>query len=323
MGLRIPAEIKLARKIIKKHSLQVPFDLNKLAEQYAEVIYKDIPINGVDGVSLNLKVIGKKPKIIVNSNSPSTRQLFTLAHELGHVIIPWHTGTIVDDIHNSNYKDFAYSVLEHEANLFASELLMPREWVLLNYEIHKHDIGSFHEFIVNSIGVSGQAAAISLVKNLPPGIVYIAEHKNIILYSAQTKNTNIKLPETNQQFSKNIYKHVNAHTVYKAKTITYHWFDLNAQLCIEETKDIREWRQILHDIATDINPTVGIDSFKKSVNSIISFTNGNIKLNQDSYNKESVTTACLYKFEREGYEKFIIHPDFKIFIKKRVEAFFK
>lgn len=50
-------EIKMARKIIKRHSLKIPFDLDSLVRKYATVIYKSIPVDGVDGVCLYLKTL--------------------------------------------------------------------------------------------------------------------------------------------------------------------------------------------------------------------------------------------------------------------------
>lgn len=94
MGLVQFPEIKMARKVIQKHSLKVPFDLDSVVIQYAKIIYKPIPVDGVDGICLHLKTAGKTPTVIVNANSTRTRQKFTLAHELGHIIIPWHYGNV-------------------------------------------------------------------------------------------------------------------------------------------------------------------------------------------------------------------------------------
>lgn len=85
--------------------------------QYAIIIYKSIPVDGVDGVCLNLKTADKTPTVIVNADSARTRQKFTLAHELGHIIIPWHLGTFIDKVDESNgTSNTEYWVIEREAN---------------------------------------------------------------------------------------------------------------------------------------------------------------------------------------------------------------
>jgi Zn-dependent peptidase ImmA (M78 family)/transcriptional regulator with XRE-family HTH domain len=61
----------------------------------------------VDGVSVNIS--GMPPVIFLNSISPADRTRFSLAHELGHVVM-----------HRQ-----ASQTMEAEANAFASELLMP------------------------------------------------------------------------------------------------------------------------------------------------------------------------------------------------------
>lgn len=321
MGLNIPAEIKLARKIIAKHSLTVPFDLEDLVRQYAELTYKPIPIDGVDGVSLNLKVIGKNPKIIVNSKLPQTRQLFTLAHEFGHVIIPWHIGTIVDEIYHQGYKDLIYALLEQEANRFASELLMPRDWILQEYNKNKMDIASIQKLIVKTVGVSDHAAAIAIIGNLPSGIIYIAEEKNKVLHTGKSEGSSIRTPPSvNENFKSNLFPYLKSHTIYSSSGKNYHWFDLNAEVNIATT-DLREWREILHQIAEDIQPSEGIEKFKKSINGIISFAHGGVKMKGD-YNINSVTAACLYRLERAELEKFTSHPDYKTFVAIRVKDFF-
>lgn len=187
----------MARKIIQKHSLTIPFDLDNLVNQYAKVIYKTIPINDVDGVCLNLKKPGKIPIVIVNQQSPRVRQRFTLAHELGHIIIPWHLGTFVDDIDFSKGAssfDNQYENIEKEANRFASELLMPFEWI---YSLFKDNPDP--EFLIFKVchewGVSEMAARIRVnnaldeIKDLllPQGLINRLFQEDQNLARLQTK----------------------------------------------------------------------------------------------------------------------------------------
>lgn len=162
MGLGITPEIKMARKLHKKHSLSIPVDLKKLVSEYAQLIYKTIPIEGIDGVCLNLKNPKKSTKIIVNNKSSHNRQRFTLAHELGHIIIPWHLGTIIDSIDNNevaNSHSTQYWNNEREANRFASELLMPFDWLYTQF-LANNDLNDLIPLTSIKCKVSEEAARI-------------------------------------------------------------------------------------------------------------------------------------------------------------------
>lgn len=121
----VPVE-KMAARLLDRHNLKPPYDLEALAVKYATVELHHFPLEA-DGITIG---IGgeEKPQIIINSNSPETRRKFTLAHELGHIIIPWHTGTIVSHLGkietNAEYRE-----MESEANQFAAELLIPSNWI--------------------------------------------------------------------------------------------------------------------------------------------------------------------------------------------------
>lgn len=69
----------------------------------------DMDDSGLSGVSYNLP--GLPPLIFINKNQPIDRYRFTLAHELGHIIM-----------HKTPNPD-----MESEADCFASEFLMPAQ----------------------------------------------------------------------------------------------------------------------------------------------------------------------------------------------------
>jgi Zn-dependent peptidase ImmA (M78 family) len=90
-------EINLARRVLEKYNLEPPINVLELATRYAKV--EAFPFSlSIDGVSLHIKSKGRRATIIINENRPATRRRFTLAHEIGHILIPWHIGTIVDEI---------------------------------------------------------------------------------------------------------------------------------------------------------------------------------------------------------------------------------
>ena len=71
----------------------------------------DFKDNNVDGVSL--KMHGVSPCVFLNANQPNDRIRFTLAHELGHLVL--HDGMVTGD-----------RITESEANQFASAFLIPQ-----------------------------------------------------------------------------------------------------------------------------------------------------------------------------------------------------
>ena len=75
------------------------------------VVLGDFGTSAVDGVTL--KCSGMYPCIFLNRYQPVDRLRYTLAHELGHIVM--HRVPSI--------------TIEHEANTFASELLMPAEQI--------------------------------------------------------------------------------------------------------------------------------------------------------------------------------------------------
>ena len=66
----------------------------------------------------------------VNSTHAPTRQRFTIAHELGHLLIHKGQPVFVDRLVRMNLRDGSSSDEEVDANAFAASLLMPRDLIL-------------------------------------------------------------------------------------------------------------------------------------------------------------------------------------------------
>ncbi len=169
------SEQKFANRLLERHSLQPPYDLRQLVEKYADIRFVNFPVDA-DGMSYGLKK-QKRPLILINTSRPKTRQKFTLAHELGHVIIPWHIGNIISHTEQNLENDLEvssslleYRQIEKEANGFAAELLLPTSW--LKSKIKDINFDNFQNILKNIIWetkTSRDACLINTFNLLPSG----------------------------------------------------------------------------------------------------------------------------------------------------------
>lgn len=70
----------------------------------------------------------------VNSRHPATRQRFTVAHEIGHLVLHKGRPIFIDRFVRVNWRNGQSDLEEIQANAFAAELLMPRKFVDLEIE---------------------------------------------------------------------------------------------------------------------------------------------------------------------------------------------
>jgi Zn-dependent peptidase ImmA (M78 family)/DNA-binding XRE family transcriptional regulator len=101
-------------------------DLLKILEQKGmKIILRSLPDSKVWGFSITNKEFGHA--IFVNSQSTRERQLFTLAHELGHTVMDRdHTATVLTEKKSKDGDSKEQEVLaEVRANAFAAAFLVP------------------------------------------------------------------------------------------------------------------------------------------------------------------------------------------------------
>jgi Zn-dependent peptidase ImmA (M78 family) len=111
---------------------------------------------------------GARIIIGVNTTHPENRQRFTVAHELGHMLLHADQPLLVDNDGLSliGYRrDGEKNDREREANVFAAALLMPKAWVdeaVAGEEIAVDDDGRVTK-LAERFGVSQQAMMYRLM----------------------------------------------------------------------------------------------------------------------------------------------------------------
>jgi len=151
------------------------YEINQYANELRETFSNNVPVDVYKICeSLNIMVMEEdiksqaylicqngKTAIIVNKNVKDQRKIFSIAHELGHFMLPDHS----KHIFGCTYNDMDYRTkkpIEIEANKFASQLLMPAE--ILRADINDDINVNTISLEANKFNVSFSSMAIRLTQ---------------------------------------------------------------------------------------------------------------------------------------------------------------
>jgi hypothetical protein len=279
---------------------------------------------GVDGICLHLKRRGKTPQIIVNSEMNERRIRFTLAHELGHVLIPWHLGSIADEIDVSEYGDFDYRIKEGEANRFASELLMPFDWVrkIVGKSENPHESV---RTIAADAQVSLLASALRVTQIHPLACILAVIEDGRVSLSSRSSHALANQPPIGARIDPDtLFPWTKNHWHQLEGTMEYPWWTFPGDAPLP-TAPNNTWRDILDDIIREIDvPESKIKWFKDSLNGTIAYANGRVR---EHRTQEKIYDACLQRLHSAArsdtlYHRLIKNDKFEAFLSLRVRALF-
>ncbi len=297
----------MAARILARYKLSPPYDLDDLAKEYGTVEYIHIPFKA-DGITIGIGGEAK-PQIIIDDSAPDTRKKFTLAHELGHIIIPWHTGTIVSHIECIR-TNIEYEEMESEANSFAAELLIPNAW-LLKIQNDFIDFESFVKYVLDSTGASRDAVFIKLFNTIEFPIIcaQINEFGEIIKHY-RTRSVSITRDITGENvYAGDIFATEAFEEQFELLNCSYKvWKFKNVE--INET-DSRPWRVILSEILEE----TGRRDLLGRINAIL-------PSQYQSHKEKTEIELCSLVIRaydgRGGFDEVISHPLFPQYVIKRI-----
>jgi Zn-dependent peptidase ImmA (M78 family) len=310
----IRPEQRIAQWIHKEHRLQLPVDISRLVEEYADVEEDDIPGN-VDAVTITER---KRPLIILDANQPYYRRRFTLAHELGHIIIPWHIGTF--SCHAHKYvmvEDSLYGSIEAEANRFASELLIPSYWAKKTVlHLTKKDVTltGILEHIVRAAEVSLPAACYAVYKYLEPGYIVISEGINLRLKSPGTL---VRRIEDIERFDENSLNQFSSDKgLIETESYTLKWWRFIPEAILIKPQDESNSRVLIKEIIYSMyGDSKEGEHLLQSINGIIGSINSMFKPN----NAEEFHFMLNQRIAgRPELSRIVKNPRFKEFLVKRI-----
>ncbi|WP_278287104.1 ImmA/IrrE family metallo-endopeptidase [Clostridium aceticum] len=189
----------------------------------------DIKVNyeNISSAEALLIVSQGKKNIIINGKVLYVpRQRFSIAHEVGHFFIPWHSSMCTC----SNIGDFSSSdIQENEADVFASELLIPTNRLLpkidgkdITLELIKELAQEFHV----SLGAMTRKV-ISNTKDKVIALVYYSNGRKIIQVQSPSFDFNLKPGIIHRSAAKELLRHRYSNEIVRRILNRNVWFHEN------------------------------------------------------------------------------------------------
>jgi len=120
--MQADADIVTPAEVVTRFLHSAPVDLDAMARALNLEVVREAALP--DDVSGSIHRSGSRFRVSINARHSSTRQRFTLAHEIAHYVL--HRDLIGDGItDNAMYRSRLSNELETQANRFAANILMP------------------------------------------------------------------------------------------------------------------------------------------------------------------------------------------------------
>lgn len=307
-------------RCVERFSLTPPVDVVALISRYAIFSEVEFPFP-IDGLSLNIKHADKQSEVLVSASLPENRKRFTVAHELGHILIPWHVGSIIDDVAAGRSSATSrYRRREAEANRFAAELLMPRGWVSERLR-NATDILSSIEEISAAAEVSYEAAALRAIKFAPKGFVLGRAQAGRLDRITRSPATRANLPSIGTRVDVNLIAPNDGFFSHLASDGQYCAWRVSDKEAIPQRPN-NDSKTILNEILDELGLPRG--NLNSSIHGIISFANSHVR---DNLTREAIYAAALHNIgnrqenDRPEIKQIMSHPRFSEFVVARVYEF--
>ncbi len=145
---------RFAHRIWDALKLELPVDINKVAEKLGIDIYYEPFIEQIDG--FYLLIPDAPPVIAVNNHyiKPLGRQRFTAAHEIAHHLFRSRVSPNQPKLFFVDGTDTRKTILERACDRFAALLLMPESLVRLHFNELSTNPDKRLSILANRFGVS-------------------------------------------------------------------------------------------------------------------------------------------------------------------------
>lgn len=298
--------------------------MDAVAAGYCDVEFLTWPY-ACDALAVGLD--SPRPAVFIRKNNQGARRRrFTLAHELGHVVLPWHVGLTAcipvvtsfdaNPLGPAPVSKFLtqarIAMQEAEATRFAGALLVPRRFI----ESHA-DTGGIGEAVrsLNRTNISAVAAILSLSQHLLPGFCFLIDEDEEGLRLVTSSGT--LTPPRNGRKSLEACLRDKARDSGEAHLSGRRvlWYQLASQAEFVLPRDARSTTQILRDSIASAAPTGESAALFTRINGIV----GGILSKEERAQSEAQTLSILeHRFESDpDLQHLLENADFSLYLRRK------
>jgi hypothetical protein len=259
------------------------------------------------------------------NNQSARRRLFTLAHELGHVILPWHIGlaacTPVKSPIDAEPIDPTYTgglltragieEQEAEATRFAGSILAPRRFIEAYAE---EGIGELLAAL-NSARMSAIATMLTLSRNLLPGFCFLIDEDEEGFWTVQSSGTQLPSGRGGKSREAQLRDHARDFGEVQLSGRRVLWFQLASQADFFLSEDDRTTTQILRDsLASTVSPIDRV-GMQTRINGIVG---GMLSKGERAQAETQALSVLEHRFESdEDFRLLFDNPDFRLYLRRK------
>lgn len=293
---------RCAATLADRLDLNPPIDIDAVAARYCDVEFLTWPY-ACDALAVGLASL--RPSVFIRRNNQGARRRrFTLAHELGHVVLPWHVGlTACVPVTTSFDADplgpapvsklltqTRIAEQEAEATRFAGALLVPRRFI----ESHA-DTGGIGEAIrsLNRTNISAIAGILSLSQNLLPGFCFIIDEDEEGLRTVTSSGTSIPPSDDRRPLEARLRDKARDFGEAHVSGRRVLWYQLAVQTEFVLPEDARSTTQILRDSVAGTTPPTEVPVLLMRINGIVG---GILSKEERAQNEAQALSILEYRF---------------------------
>ena len=300
--------------LVRRYSLVPPVDVEVLLRARVELKRVDWPIDRVDAILTGLAGDPSKAAVYIRATDNLLRERFTMAHELGHLLLPWHLPNANCEV-GEGALDLPTFSIEAEADVFASCLLVPDVWLLHQVNRYGDDMSQLLREL-NAAEVTTAAALQALRRYLLAGWVFVSYGDRQVITA--TPGTRLPIAPPSELVR---YLAAECHDQGEASLNGFpvYWFRMVEPLALPQKNpsDTRSDHQILLDAIAMVEP----DSQRR--NTIAQSANGKVggALREAAGRPAKETfQAVRHRCEQWEHSKLLAEPDFLLWLAERSRA---